>query len=1762
MARKIYNNTYYDDSSPLSTLFQTGVFAGAVGAGIKYREQILDRVAPVTQQKLSPYLEKVMEGKSAIGSAQSRSTAMRNFNKRIIEEQAERLARVMDSRGARIISPKGNDVVAKSLNFGFGDLDEVVDASGAKIGRKVEEALKNVHGSASFQKFEGTVATFEVGGGGKVEVPFAKFNQSAGVFQTNVGGTINTAPQFAEVGLRSDSQVAMRMMDYNTYMAEALGDSDKRLILMNSGIGKKDADEARKLGNNATRKQAFFMNSVNQKINADTLSAADSQRVIAGIHKQAEFTNIHDLIAARKIGGNVAVDPWSRMQLAAKADLAGLDATHVTSAAVGRSGMYTPEGVTAYWDIPANVRASLKDSGRESLLSVGLLGGDVKYEEALEMAGQGRMQGLRVTGAADNLGFTGSNSQIAKGNMSIFDNPYLQAAERQKAEKAITFGLDSHNINVINKGMSSYGVLSDNRDKVRFNSIVEGGFVDGGGDKSAINMFTLLDNDMPSERISFQESIYANMNSRRHVQRNLQGMLTAKGGYVPNISATFDFMYKGQMQSRDYPLGRLATSPTLRRLMSQEGSSISISKSTYLGVNADGAKVTDMRDMKSLFADPDRLVTASDHLLVRGDNLKTTLASLDSDQIRLLAETEALPTKVNTANTTWRSVTGVHSEKVIDRKAGVAHMHNAQRRASMAAGRELAAETIVQSDMFDKILMKPGGKLEKGGSEMLQFLHNSIVGHALHYNKTAPFVLGEEAAATLSPLLASGSGNTIELSKLASEGNLMFKGALSSSPEELGKQISGLSGVLAAMRESVIAGKTQPINKIEASHIDGLRGQWDAFRSANTAATTKREARQGSWAMWNGWMASEQMTGAQGAGFQSMRISMKDIPSLIGQMPESLAELSINNRNDSAKMVTELSLMQQTWADPAERIDKKNLQLTKEAYEKAFNTEIPTLNRQQVIDQMLGGHDTRGIYSALKDNPEQAMRTLLSSERNPVGFMLEDGNTARYIPSGEFLGNAYALDESEITTQNFARRTLESLNEWSSSEGLVGPEFSKERRLGMQVAIMSDSLPGAGGFNNVTGLNISGALYSKHQDDVKFLQNMELDRGIATLGQLDDAGSKVEQMFGNTIVQHSADYENVIKQELSHYAQRGDAWTNMEADFGADNFFSRYADDIKGLDSSNRSVEKLTRKIVGDQIGLAKEAQDMMHLMAETQDSSLAGELEDVMSKMMHGVGVRHPNIYQGSYGLGVIMPDIHNSFYREGSDLHKVASFGKIHRINQTADVDGDAHTLRAIFGKKAREETWNRMYNAQKESAHWMARVKSSALDMPGSSNALFKLSDPEQATKLASELLDTRPAHSALGAFFTKAATGSMSVRAAQLKASVRAGLDETYAVGKQIASAENYFMTTISAITEQGTISSKHLESIIGKSSTMNSVSGLMGATFNSPEGMKAIKTAIKETNTVHPLIMMGWAGLKNTNDGAPTAMAEAVETALDIQSNAKRVSADKWFQMAETIYDLDDMDSAREYDKYLTKIKGQTMFFDTPEARAMGIEQGESFMGFLTRGISRGPQNFERGVLSTENLQEILKAFTKASDAGFAAEAVDEQLGIQMRAFMEAKKYTTGIAMESLTPEGVPGIATNLRRRMVGLDKLGSFIDSTLQGIGKHPGRVAGAIAGGLLSMRAYSIMTGDGAPESPEDLPSHGNPSMENRGNRMVESPRTLSSIPNYNSDSRLLTDNRTTHEEAMSYAGQQGYVNQKSNSVSVRSDGHNPYKSDMSLYE
>jgi len=366
-------------------------------------------------------------------------------------------------------------------------------------------------------------------------------------------------------------------------------------------------------------------------------------------------------------------------------------------------------------------------------------------------------------------------------------------------------------------------------------------------------------------------------------------------------------------------------------------------------------------------------------------------------------------------------------------------------------------------------------------------------------------------------------------------------------------------------------------------------------------------------------------------------------------------------------------------------------------------------------------------------------------------------------------------------------------------------------------------------------------------------------------------------------------------------------------------------------------------------------------------------------------------------------------------------------------------------------------------------------------------------------------------------------------------------------------ETYLGSTVSRFTEQAVISNKHLSAVIGGSNKMENFMDLVG-NLRGKTGREAIIKSVRESQEINPAIQMAWgymAGLHRAG-GVPTGeeaqLAEAIETFMDLKTHARKVDEGAYKRM-HTLFGEGDATAAwsRIQEGYTKLGEGG---LETEAADMLGLK-GKSFLRVMHESFSN------KEFTASDNFEAIWKISQRAKKAGDFAGESNDYIAEMNRLVRDRFHYST--AQELLTSPSMSRLAPQPRRMPVGMDKLIEFTERAMKKI--TPLRAVGALAAGIVGLRVLNTVTGDGTPENPYDIPTVANQSFEGPRYNNLAAARSMSQSGNFNSSGTLLTDNTVSHDEALANASKNGII-RNGNNVSVRTDGHNPYKSDMMLYE
>jgi hypothetical protein len=875
--------------------------------------------------------------------------------------------------------------------------------------------------------------------------------------------------------------------------------------------------------------------------------------------------------------------------------------------------------------------------------------------------------------------------------------------------------------------------------------------------------------------------------------------------------------------------------------------------------------------------------------------------------------------------------------------------------------------------------------------------------------------------------------------------------------------------------------------------------------------------------MISGVAPQEIMPMTQGTGFNTMNIGFRDLHYFLDK-PGILEEFAYQNTSNSTKISAEMSLMAKSMSGD------EGFNSALKAHEARIGQKIKTYTPAE-LDEMLGGFGGPNLTSEIK-HPNVFKNTFLNSDVNAHGFKVNMGDREMYFGSADLFGKSYFLPKNgKVTFENFAMDTVSLLNKTHMRGEATAAELAAYK-----MGFSAEMASAKSGLLKAAAMSVDYAMYSKHTADKALLHSDYLKFS-------GEHGKDIENMLGNATKVSHVDFRKMIQQQLTDNLviageKKRSLASQLELGFGKDNFFTKYAthiDSVKDADSAKAAAKAITQ----DQIGVAQ------RIHSEVMGAGLAGspatkEQADRIRKLMMedslmSLSVRYPAIYGSSYTAGTLMVD--------QNMLEKQMAPGKIAIKNLFGDFDGDASMIKGVFSKLGRKNTQQLIDQTQRHTAKIIDTFKA------GGGLQYFKALEEKRTAvlgkdlteKVATQLIHNAPLDSALAAWYTKSLTGSLNIKAQGVKGYMDDLVSNKGLSDIQLSKVHAYFSTIPSLFTEQKAISSKQAERLLGGKAGMENVTDLIGSITS-----RKMLDSIKEMNgDVHPLITMALA-----SGGHKTQFAEEevnlIKNIADLNLNIRTLKDDELKQI-HSFLNPGATDFEARLAKYKDFTKENMPFLDSAEGKMLKMTEGTGFIDIVKASMksNKGFASETLGALvsqvmrvhnsgNKEALEDLLVNHVAGGGNHFFGQGLDMMTQAE---FSEGKK--TAFSGKSI-------------RGWDEVKKLGRWLTEE----GKAGGRMGGLAAAVLGGFTALNLLSGDGTPQTPNDLPSVNNPSFSPPRSNGMNSRRTMSADVNYNSNVSLLTDNNTP--ASMLSGAVQGLLGVSSVNVS---DGTNPYLSDMHRY-
>lgn len=956
---------------------------------------------------------------------------------------------------------------------------------------------------------------------------------------------------------------------------------------------------------------------------------------------------------------------------------------------------------------------------------------------------------------------------------------------------------------------------------------------------------------------------------------------------------------------------------------------------------------------------------------------------------------------------------------------------------------------------------------------------------------------------------------------------------------------------------------------INASSVDDLYVKMKD--SIEDGTINQKALKEMTFAHFGGLNPNEIMAIAQGPGMNTIRIPVSTM-GLFQNKPEILGELIKGSESDSQMIMEQLSLMTSSMGS-----DPKDFKNQIASYQEKFGAKVKILEADD-IPKVFGENILAPDYiSNLKDaGTELFDESMFSKKANPHGYVLR-ARTGQltFMPGADFWGGAtYLGAEDRLTMRDFGMDALRFTREAGMNKNGVSEEALNKFRASFLVETTSSK----GGPLLDASIKKRGGFYSKNIFDLEFIHNTGLN------AVMEKSGTKeLQEIIGNSLTISRRDYYGMIKQEIEDAMDVAKGNMNMTtagalAEKHGDNFFSDWSHQFKGLENMDRKragkrIAEVAQRITMIQTGRAKRMRDAI-IGLDNPHSHLRSEgiVANIESQSLSGLAIRWPAISRSSAGVGFIFPDISTKKGSWGLDDglmgRKQVALGKIMAINKNADQDGDNIAVSALFSKESRERTSTIIRQQQVETARMTEMMKRKRMwgdlraavepHVEESTSILGTMMNDgaDHANHIVESMFKRYPKSTAMSMYITKSMTGAFNTQARSTK-----GWLAEQASGKKLSNQEyetvmNYVETFPSLMTEQQIISAKHLETFLNKDGeAFESISNVteMFRKTNAAE----IEDIIRRSNgEMHPVVK----AMVYENRGAAemTPLLTKMSNLEDIQNETRsfwnpsaNVNREAEFRQAMSLKYSKDEEINRAWSAYkdLAEKKyaaGETFLFEQEAFKKMGWS-GKTQLGLMTEALTASRS--ETSAIANDSLFAFLIKNGGKIKEGKFSEVIDDAAPWLRRAQI-------GQALEMNVSSGAQKTTSSIRR-ILGQKQAGEAMAWLME----HPARRGALIGGGLMvGLAALNVISGDGTPQDPNDLPSVNNPSFSNRKTDHVAGRRALDSAPNHNASVDLLTDSSVHYDTAMghidSLVSSRGY-----NSVSVRQDGVDPYRADMFRY-
>lgn len=873
------------------------------------------------------------------------------------------------------------------------------------------------------------------------------------------------------------------------------------------------------------------------------------------------------------------------------------------------------------------------------------------------------------------------------------------------------------------------------------------------------------------------------------------------------------------------------------------------------------------------------------------------------------------------------------------------------------------------------------------------------------------------------------------------------------------------------------------------------------------------------------------MTLGRGEGI--FRIKGMDLSYMFSN-PAALEEMAISNQVQSIKMTRETEMMTRSLSD---KFDTKTI----EEFEKATGEKLKIVSQEELREYLGPYLSTSSEVSQSIKSPEVFFSSAFGKD-NTNGFLVptagRDGAMSHmYVPSSEWFGGMMQLpDGSYVPAKDDTYAIARGLASAAETDGVL-----KGRVLDDITKQAGDSFVSN---MKASSMQVEGRMYEKLIDSQFLLDTHK------TLSNMENKEAKeLDYIMGNVLLSSPDEYKSNMARKIENAIAVGNEnnltmTQSLDSIYGEDNQISEY---IKRTGSYDDNALQIAEGLTEESKSSWKEIQAVINGAEEITEGKVSEIKNLLFNNGTAELFTRYPVIYPGSSltTMGFVSDEL------EGRTL----AAGHIVKAIANADTDGDAiHRFMNVMSA-SRQEAQQHMMRENRISYDFMTQASENKILKGMLGKSEFGAMTEDMATTY-NKFISMLELEGVEAAKLTKGVTGISQVRAWEQQGYYHEMLSKNNMLSEEAALEGRTFIDTI--ITKSGpqSIISSKLSKAMEDKNTREAVSSIASVFDNIGDiSSESIDRSIGALGEVHTLVEQAINEVRRPGNEKlfgelnKDGLIDDAISMYDMQWNWRKLEDDK---RIESIYKrgwlTQEGEDLPSFKARLAEQQANVQFFtDMPKLKETGLVNAEHYMDFLQEPLKHGRQTSE----SISSVRLAAKAMLdKASERG--SEQFDETINrVANRMALEGSRRKS-LGLDAFREEYKRYSASSEKR-------VYPLVDKVLNTIKEHmtPKNIAIGAGIALGGFAALNLITGDGAPEELNDLPSYNNPTFSN--NRYAGMPQqgVMEGSHNANIASGLLTSQGADRGFLMNHingiVGSRGY-----NSSTIISDGASPYKQDM----